>query len=227
MPTPRGSSEAGPHSTICDAEFRSRYTFERATRLCAMSPMMATRRPSSVPRRSRMVRASSSACVGCSCVPSPALMMGIGRWRARKCGAPEAAWRITMASGRMAASVFSVSTSDSPFETLEAGGGDRNRIRAQAFGGDFETGARARGGFEKQIDDHPAAQHIERLERLAWRRLKILGARQDGFDLRAVERFDIQQSRRFMFRRLFRFGHPGARPAAPSPCRRFPGTSLR
>ena len=46
-------------------------------------------------------------------------MIGVGRCRARKCGAPEAAWRITMASGRMAASVFSVSTSDSPFDTLE------------------------------------------------------------------------------------------------------------
>ena len=39
---------------------------------------------------------------------------------ARKCGAPDAAWRITMASGRIAASVFSVSTSDSPFDTLDA-----------------------------------------------------------------------------------------------------------
>src|SRR4029450_5679183 len=52
-------------------------------------------------------------------VPSPALMIGIGRWRARKCGAPEAAWRITIAFGRIAASVFSVSTSDSPLETLD------------------------------------------------------------------------------------------------------------
>ncbi len=46
-------------------------------------------------------------------------MMGVGRCRARKCGAPEAECRITMASGRMAASVFSVSTSDSPLETLD------------------------------------------------------------------------------------------------------------
>ncbi len=46
-------------------------------------------------------------------------MIGVGRWRARKCGAPEAACRITMASGRMAASVFSVSTNDSPLETLD------------------------------------------------------------------------------------------------------------
>src|ERR1039458_4766754 len=66
-----------------------------------------------------MVRASSSAWVGCSWVPSPALMMGVGRWRARKCGAPLAEWRITMASGRIAPRVFSVSTSDSPLLTLD------------------------------------------------------------------------------------------------------------
>jgi len=35
------------------------------------------------------------------------------------CSAPDAAWRIMIASGRMAASVFNVSTSDSPLETLE------------------------------------------------------------------------------------------------------------
>src|SRR6202142_492056 len=47
-------------------------------------------------------------------------MIGVlGRYRARKCGAPEAAWRITIASGRIATSVFRVSTSDSPFDTLD------------------------------------------------------------------------------------------------------------
>ncbi len=40
--------------------------FERATRLCRMSPRIVTFSPSSVPRRSRIVSASSSACVGCS-----------------------------------------------------------------------------------------------------------------------------------------------------------------
>ena len=45
-PAPRGSSDAGPHSTISAPNLDSRCTLERATRLCAMSPMMATRRPS-------------------------------------------------------------------------------------------------------------------------------------------------------------------------------------
>ena len=56
-----GSSEAGPHSTICAPNFESRYMLERATRLCAISPMMAARKPSSDGRRSRIVRASNNA----------------------------------------------------------------------------------------------------------------------------------------------------------------------
>src|SRR5579885_1043257 len=74
-----GSSVAGPHRTTCTPNLESRKMLERATRLCAISPIIAMRKPSSVPSRSRMVRASRSACVGCSCVPSPALTIGIGR----------------------------------------------------------------------------------------------------------------------------------------------------
>jgi hypothetical protein len=40
--------------------------FERATRLCRMSPTIATSRPSILPLCSRIVIASSNACVGCS-----------------------------------------------------------------------------------------------------------------------------------------------------------------
>src|SRR5579885_1312056 len=47
-------------------------------------------------------------------------MIGVSKCRCRKCGAPDAEWRMTIASGRIAASVFSVSTSDSPLETLDA-----------------------------------------------------------------------------------------------------------
>ena len=173
-----------------------------------------------------MVRASSSAWVGCSWVPSPALMMGVGRCRARKCGAPEAAWRITMASGRMAASVFRVSTSDSPLETLEPGGGDGNRIRPQALGGDLEAGARARGSFVKQVHDHLPAQRIQLLQRLALNGLKILGARQQGLDFGAVQLLDSQQSGGHVQATMPLRPRPFP-PGAPFPCRRSPGTSLR
>ena len=51
-----------------------RWMFERATRLWVMSPQMATKSPSSRPLRRLMVRASRSAWVGCSWLPSPPLM---------------------------------------------------------------------------------------------------------------------------------------------------------
>ena len=47
---------------------------ERATRECRTSPQIATVRPSMRPLLRRMVSASSSAWVGCSCWPSPALI---------------------------------------------------------------------------------------------------------------------------------------------------------
>ncbi len=62
--------------------------FERATRLCRMSPQIATVRPSIRPLRRRMVSASSSAWVGCSCAPSPALMTAQRTCRASKATAP-------------------------------------------------------------------------------------------------------------------------------------------
>ena len=55
--------------------FVSSSAFDRSTRLCSRSPTIATCRPASRPLCSRIVKASSSACVGCSCIPSPALMM--------------------------------------------------------------------------------------------------------------------------------------------------------
>ncbi len=58
--------------------------FERATRLCRMSPTMATVEPGDlVPAARGSCSRSSSACVGCSWLPSPALMIGQLDVRAR------------------------------------------------------------------------------------------------------------------------------------------------
>ncbi len=187
-----------------------------------MSPMMATRSPSSDLPRSRMVRASSSAWVGCSCVPSPALMMGISRWRCRKCGAPEAAWRMMIASGRMAASVFSVSTSDSPFDTLEACAVIETASAPRPFRGDFKAGAGASGG-SRRTDSRSSARSAYRVcgsaapgpaeNRGARSRMAWISSR--------VRLFDAQQARHgALLIALFPL-------AALSPCRRFPETSLR
>ena len=74
---------------------------------------------SSPPTASRMEKASSSACVGCSCVPSPALTMLASMRLARKWCAPGAGWRMTTISTFIARMLFTVSSSVSPFLTEE------------------------------------------------------------------------------------------------------------
>ena len=85
-----------------------------------MSPRMVTFSPAMRPFFSRMVKVSSSACVGCSCAPSPALMMWELTTRERKCGAPLALWRMTMMSAFNASRLRTVSLSVSPFFNDEA-----------------------------------------------------------------------------------------------------------
>src|ERR1051326_2131463 len=85
-----------------------------------ISPRIVTFRPSILPFFSRMVNASSKACVGCSCAPSPALMTLALMTLERKCGAPEALWRITMKSAFNASRLRAVSLSVSPFFNEEA-----------------------------------------------------------------------------------------------------------
>ncbi len=67
------------------------------------------------------MKASSSACVGCSWVPSPALMTldRVQPALASRCGAPLAWWRTTIASAPMASSVRAVSLRLSPLLRLE------------------------------------------------------------------------------------------------------------
>ena len=118
-PTDEGIKVEGPHSRTCaPMALRSR-RLERATRECRMSPQIATTRPFKRPLCLRIVSASSSAWVGCSCAPSPALTTEQLTLRAKRCTAPAAWWRTTMMSGRMAFSVAAVSMSVSPFFTEE------------------------------------------------------------------------------------------------------------
>lgn len=106
----------------------SSQTLERATRECSTSPTITTRRPlrsrprlSAPNRRLRIVKASSSACVGCSWVPSPAFTTPaeIQPLVASVCGAPEPGCRTTTASAPIASRVCAVSFRLSPLETLD------------------------------------------------------------------------------------------------------------
>ena len=90
----------------------------RATRLCSRSPQIATTSPSSRPLRRRMVSASRSAWVGCSCVPSPALITAAETFCDRSAGAPDCPCRTTSRSQCIALRVEAVSSSVSPLFTL-------------------------------------------------------------------------------------------------------------
>ena len=110
---------AGPHAQTSAPRARSSSRFERNTRLCSRSPMMETLSPANPPLCSRIVKASRRACVGCSCMPSPALMTRAPHRRATRCPAPADACRRTSMSGAIASRLRTVSASVSPFETLE------------------------------------------------------------------------------------------------------------
>src|ERR1041385_5446986 len=92
--------------------------FERATRLCAISPTIATRSPSNGNPRSRIVYRSRRAWVGCSCHPSPALMTEDFTPRARVSAAPADGCRKTIMSACIASILRAVSSKVSPLTTL-------------------------------------------------------------------------------------------------------------
>jgi len=73
-------------------------------------------RPSGAPAS---VRRSSNACVGCSCMPSPAFSTGRRVSASSSQGAPDELWRRMIASAPSALSVRPVSFSVSPFSMLD------------------------------------------------------------------------------------------------------------
>src|SRR5215213_3951912 len=118
-PIPRGISDGGPTSVTRAPISARAWMFDRATREWRTSPTIATWRPSIFPNSPCSVYRSSSACVGCWCLPSPALTTCAFVHPATSCGAPISACRITITSGSYAPSVIAVSLSDSPLSTEE------------------------------------------------------------------------------------------------------------
>ena len=107
---------------------------------------------------SRMVNVSSSACVGCSCAPSPALMtlaLSNARKEMRRAGRAVAddddvgVERFEIARGVLERLAF-----------FQGGsfGGEIDDVGAQPMRGQFETDARARGRLDEKVDDGFAAQ---------------------------------------------------------------------
>jgi len=111
-----GIRVGGPTSRTSAPSICSREMFERATRLCRMSPQIATFSPAMWPKARRMDSASSRAWVGCSCWPSPALTTEQVTFWDKRDAAPEDPCRTTSRSGCMAFRVTAVSISVSPLE---------------------------------------------------------------------------------------------------------------
>ena len=118
---------------------------------------MAIRRRSSAPRRSRIVNASSSACVGCSAAPSPGVHDGrVGKFARERGGRS----RLRAADhedvgGERGQGPRRV---EEGLALLERGGlgGKAQGLRRQPPGGELEGGLRSRGRLEKQ-QGHGAA----------------------------------------------------------------------
>ncbi len=115
--TSRGIRVLGPQSSTSAPIVTRPRMLEPATRLCEISPMIATLSPSSRPNFSRRVNMSSRAWVGCSWAPSPALMIAASTQRVRKRGTPADWWRTTTMSIFIAAMLRMVSLRVSPFLT--------------------------------------------------------------------------------------------------------------
>ena len=123
---PAGINAGGAHKRTSAPKACRHNRFDLATRLCRMSPQITTLSPVKSSARSPLSRkawrsasASSSAWVGCSCCPSPALSTGQSTLSAISPVAPLDPWRMTIASARIALSVIAVSISVSPFFTLD------------------------------------------------------------------------------------------------------------
>ena len=139
------------------------------------------REPAPCSRR-RIVNASSSAWVGCSCVPSPALTTpaSIQPLPASTRGAPDAGWRMTTPSAPIAARVCAVSLRLSPFETLEPFALKLMTSAREPLGGGLEGDAGAGRVLEEQVHDGLAAQRRELLDLAARDIRHVLGDVEDA-----------------------------------------------
>ena len=145
------------------------------------------------PLARRMVSASSSACVGCSCAPSPALTTEQPTFCASSAAAPAEAWRTIRMSGRMALSVIAVSISVSPFFTDERADRHVHDVGAEPLAGELEGGLRAGRGFEEEVDLGAAAQRRRLLLRLPRDRHGGVGAVEQEFDVGRGKVADAEQ----------------------------------
>ena len=163
---------------------------ERATRLCRMSPQIVTVRPvkssASCPSSRSLWRsasASSSACVGCSCCPSPALSTGQSDLAGDQ--PHRAAAAVADHDGIGAHGVERDRGVDQRFALLHAGlrGMHVDHVGAQPLARDLEAQQRAGGILEEGVDDRQARQQLGMLGGLPVERDPLLGLGEQIEDL--------------------------------------------
>ena len=143
--------------------------WERATRECRMSPTMATRRLSKSPLWRRMVNMSSIAWVGWAWRPSPALMTltcGRGVLGDEMRGAAVGVAHHEHVARASPPDCAGYRAGSRPWLVEEAAMLMLSTSADKPLGGQFEGGAGAGAGLEKQIDDGFAAQQRHFFDRL-------------------------------------------------------------
>ena len=182
---PRGISGGGPTSVTSMPISRKPAMLERATRECSTSPTIATCTPSSRPSASRMVYRSSRHCVGCWCLPSPALTTWASVQRAVSCGGAD----LGVADHDHVGTV-GVEGADGVLERLalvHAGARalEAHGVGREALGGELEGRRGARRALEEDVHDGAAAQ----------RRHLLHLARQHALEAAAASRMRSTSSR--------------------------------
>ncbi len=182
---PRGRSERGPATRTLAPSVRSAKMLERATRLWSMSPQITTVSPSILPLCARMVEASSSAWVGCSCAPSPAFTMAaldaLGEQQ-RRAGLGVADDHDVRIHGIQ---VHRGVDERLALDRGRRGGGEVDPVGGQALGRNLERGAGARRRLQEQVDDRLAAQGGHLLDGPIRDLQEALAQVEDGGDLLA------------------------------------------
>ena len=145
------------------------------------------------PFSSTTVIMSSSACVGCSCAPSPALMTGAPSSSAICFGTPA-----TLVPDHHRVWIHRVERLRGVEDALLLGearrrGAEVHDVGGEALARDLEAGARARRRLEEQVDDGAAAQRRDLLDLAPADLLHVEGRLEDQLDVLALEVLDREQ----------------------------------
>ena len=163
-----------------------------------------------------MVKASSSAWVGCSWVPSPALTMARAAGPGEQVGRPGRGVPHHDHVGRHRLEVLDRVDQRLPFRHARRRRGDAERVGAQPLLGDLEGRAGAGAGLEEEVDHRAPAQRRDLLDGPAADLLHRHGGVEDQRDLVPLHAGDAEQVPRPQRRGARGRVHRGACHASPS-----------